>query len=119
MMRRWIAIFILILPLQFSWAAVASYCQHESEPAKTEHIGHHEHKHADTDTVGKTKKSEPSLDKSDRDCRLCGGLGLGVTQLHVAKQSVDRGNTMVAHISTPFTGVNPSPPDRPQWPVLA
>jgi hypothetical protein len=46
-------------------------------------------------------------------------LGLGVTQLHVAKQSVDRGNTMVAHISTPFTGVNPSPPDRPQWPVLA
>ena len=102
MMRRWIAIFILILPLQFSWAAVASYCQHESEPAKTEHIGHHEHKHADTDTVGKTKKSEPSLDKSDRDCRLCGGLGLGVTQLHVAKQSVDRGNTMVAHISTPL-----------------
>ena len=119
MMRRWIAIFILMLPLQFSWAAVASYCQHESEPAKTGHIGHHEHKHGDSDTVGKTKKSEPSLDKSDRDCRLCGGLGLGVTQLHVAKQSVDRGNTMVAHISTLFSGVNPSPPDRPQWPVLA
>ena len=88
MMRRWIAIFILILPLQFSWAAVASYCQHESEPAKTEHIGHHEHKHADTDTVGKTKKSEPSLDKSDRDCRLCGGLGLGLSLCETLAQGM-------------------------------
>ena len=50
MMRRWIAIFILILPLQFSWAAVASYCQHASQRTA---IGHHEH--CDTDTVEQRK----------------------------------------------------------------
>lgn len=121
-MRRWFAVFMLMmLPIQFSWAAVASYCQHESAPAKTEHIGHHEHKHSadDNDMVSKAKKSEPSLDKSDPDCCLCHGLGLGATQLHAAKQPADRGNTMVAQTSTPSAGVNPSPPDRPQWSVLA
>ena len=121
-MRRWIAVFMLmLLPLQLSWAAVASYCQHESSPAIAQHLGHHEHKHGvdDNGTASKAKKSEPSLDKSDPDCCLCHGLGLGATQFHAAKQPVDDDHTLVAQISTPSTGVNPSPPDRPQWPVLA
>ncbi|NBT82917.1 MAG: hypothetical protein EBT56_15195 [Betaproteobacteria bacterium] len=30
-MRKFLAIFLLVLlPLQFSWAAVAGYCQHEA-----------------------------------------------------------------------------------------
>jgi hypothetical protein len=41
-MRRYLIIFLLLLlPFQFSWAAVASYCQHETE-SSTQHIGHHE-----------------------------------------------------------------------------
>jgi hypothetical protein len=45
-MRRWLAVFLLVLlPLQFSWAAAASYCQHEQD-ARTQHVGHHEHQHA-------------------------------------------------------------------------
>ena len=44
-MRRLIAIFLLaLLPLQFSWAAVAPYCGHE-ERADAAHFGHHEHQH--------------------------------------------------------------------------
>jgi len=122
MMRRWIAVFMLmLLPLQFSWAAVASYCQHESSPATAQHVGHHEHKHGadDNGAISKAKTGGPSLDKSDPDCCLCHGLGLGATELHASKQHADHGNTMVAQISTPSAGVNPSPPDRPQWPVLA
>ncbi|MDT7838492.1 hypothetical protein [Aquabacterium sp. OR-4] len=44
-MRRWFAILLLaLLPLQFSWAAVAAYCSHEATP-QGPHIGHHEHHH--------------------------------------------------------------------------
>ncbi|AKJ31899.1 cation efflux protein, CzcI family [Caldimonas brevitalea] len=44
-MRRWLSIFFLVLlPLQFSWAAAASYCQHESGSG-VRHFGHHEHVH--------------------------------------------------------------------------
>lgn len=47
-MRRRLAIVLLaLLPLQFSWAAVASYCGHETQAA-TGHFGHHGHpQHAD------------------------------------------------------------------------
>ena len=44
-MRRWLAVLLLmLLPLQFSWAAVASYCQHDAD-ATPRHLGHHEHQH--------------------------------------------------------------------------
>jgi len=43
--RPFLAIFLLaLLPLQFSWAAVASYCGHETQ-AGAEHFGHHDDPH--------------------------------------------------------------------------
>jgi hypothetical protein len=43
--RRFLAIVLLaLLPLQFSWAALASYCEHETQGAG--HFGHHAHAHA-------------------------------------------------------------------------
>ncbi|NCV41106.1 MAG: hypothetical protein EBW11_11190 [Betaproteobacteria bacterium] len=40
-MRKFLAIFLLVLlPLQFSWAAVAGYCQHEAG-VTANHPGHH------------------------------------------------------------------------------
>jgi hypothetical protein len=45
-MRRLIAIFVLVfLPLQWSYAAVADYCQHEETRSAQKHVGHHAHKH--------------------------------------------------------------------------
>jgi hypothetical protein len=45
--RRFLAIVLLaLLPLQFSWAAVASYCEHETQGQHAEHFGHHDHDHA-------------------------------------------------------------------------
>jgi flagellar capping protein FliD len=44
-MRRFLLIFLVVMmPLQLSWAAVSSYCQHESGTA-SKHFGHHEHQH--------------------------------------------------------------------------
>ena len=42
--RFLIIVLLALLPLQFSWAAVAPYCGHETQ-AGLEHFGHHEHQH--------------------------------------------------------------------------
>ena len=43
---RFLAIFLLaLLPLQFSWADVASYRGHDAQQAAVGHFGHHEHQH--------------------------------------------------------------------------
>lgn len=69
-MRRWLSILILVfLPFQFTWAAVAGYCQHETDAA-SQHLGHHEHKHqadAHQDGAPDTKLTGGI----DNDCRTC------------------------------------------------
>ncbi len=70
-MRRYLIIFLLLLlPFQFSWAAVASYCQHETE-SSTQHIGHHT---ADTADAGSKQDQAPEKKLSegdDADCSVC------------------------------------------------
>ena len=42
---RWLLVVLMfLLPAQFSWAAAAPYCAHESNPPSF-HIGHHAHGH--------------------------------------------------------------------------
>lgn len=120
-MRRWFAIALLaFLPFQFTWAAVASYCGHESD-AQAQHFGHHEHQHHGEaavykdsgDPVGKT------LDSSDFDCGHCHGTcsamltpGDGVVPIAVASNPVALSGGIVRTLTH-------SPPDRPQWAPLA
>lgn len=121
-MSRWVvALMLALLPLQFSWAAVATYCQHErSTSASTvQHVGHHEHQHDSGASGGKTKAGEKNLDKFDPDCRSCHGLGLGAVHVPVAKMPANRGSGMNAPVLSPLAGISPIPPDRPQWPSLA
>lgn len=67
-MRRYLIIFLLLLlPFQFSWAAVASYCLHETE-SSTQHIGHH------AVDAGNTQDQTPDKKLSeggDADCSFC------------------------------------------------
>lgn len=70
-MRRWLLIFVLaLLPLQFSWAAVARYCGHEGEspsaPAGAKHFGHHAHEHE-----AAADHAKPSAAEVDDDCASC------------------------------------------------
>ena len=68
-MRRLIALLILcLLPLQWSYAAVAEYCQHEEEVAAQNHFGHHTHKHVDKSGEGKDQKKNGI---GDWDCPSC------------------------------------------------
>jgi hypothetical protein len=69
MRRRLLLILILLLPLQLSWAAVASYCQNDSAQTRT-HFGHHEHQSGKKSAAGKDHGTK-SLADNDTECGLC------------------------------------------------
>jgi hypothetical protein len=135
--RRYLAIFLLaMLPLQFSWAAVASYCGHETQ-ASTGYFGHHAHEHhahAGSDAgpaadVGTDLTSAPDEaggvnrdnlpGAMDLDCGHCHGtcsamltLPMGLPgALSTALPSATLDETSGAHA--------PTRPERPQWLPLA
>jgi len=64
---RIFAILILVLlPLQWSYAAVASYCGHEKLPKGQGHLGHHEL----ASTPAKDLPDGPAPDNGD-ECPVC------------------------------------------------
>ena len=138
-MRRFLTIVLLtLLPLQFTWAAVASYCGHESQ-ASAAHFGHHDHDHehhADASSdAGPAADLSADLSSSpyetggaegnkapgamDLDCGHCHGtcsvmltLPLGLPgALSTAPPSPSLDETGGAHA--------PTRPERPQWLPLA
>lgn len=75
-MRRYVLVFLmLVLPLQWSWAAVVSTCLHE--PGDVQHLGHHaqEHVHASADLHGDDADGADGA-CLDSDCASCHGPGL-------------------------------------------
>mgnify|MGYP006331334807 CR=1 FL=1 len=73
-MRRWLlALLIVLMPVQFTWAAAAPYCGHETDAAAADHVGHHEHQH------DASLDESPSSDDDDSgpapvldaDCAFC------------------------------------------------
>lgn len=121
-MRRLLAILLLtLLPLQFSWAAVASYCEHETQGAG--HFGHHEHEHHAASDAEPVADAEPQGDKApgtlDLDCGHCHGhcsvmLTLSANlpgTLSTAPPSASADDTDAAHAA--------ARPERPQWRPLA
>ena len=130
-MRRFLAIFLLaLLPLQLSWAAVASYCAHETQVGAA-HLGHHEHKHehqadagpAMDPVAGPVADTDAQGDKApgaiDLDCGHCHGTcGVMLTvppglpgTLSSAPPSATLDEAGGAHA--------PTGPERPQWLPLA
>ena len=70
-MRKLVAILLLsLLSLQTSWAAVASYCQHE-QGASVRHLGHHDHQHEAHKANQSHKAVQPGATMADADCGLC------------------------------------------------
>ncbi len=116
-MRRWLTILLLmLLPFQFSWAAVASYCQHETGAA-AQHLGHHEHKHQ----VDANHDGEPdtSLTGSvDNDCGIChascGVAIFGAIDLPL----VSRVSFAIPWTPGNLTSPPDTPPERPNWLLL-
>ena len=131
-MRRWLACLLLVLvPIQLSWAAVASYCNHPAAslaagPA-ADHLGHHDHAgHAHGQPDDRPAPQANPADEGgsapagmNHDCGHCHG--------HCAMMAVSFGSALatppVHGLPAGAQGTSPAraptPPERPQWPKLA
>jgi len=122
--RRFLAIVLLaMLPLQFSWAAVASYCEHE--PQGSGHFGHHEHQqHADACAdAGLVADEDAQGDKApgamDLDCGHCHGQCSVVLTLPARLPGSPSTAPPSAATDDAGGAYAPARPERPQWLPLA
>jgi hypothetical protein len=123
-MRRWLVLLLLVLlPLQFSWAAVASYCVHENGAA-ADHLGHHDHVSdhqgvgvADTAATDEVDSSSTSASGADRG--HCDGYSVGVLDLPTSFQPLSVTSAPPSLHDTPSAEHVPAQPQRPQWSRLA
>lgn len=121
-MRRWLLIFLLVLlPMQLSWAAVASYCQHESGAA-TQHVGHHEHQHeANTEPSNNADPHTTSkaVGAVDVDCGTChvGNWSVMLQSLNLVIVKLPSGTHSATTLLLSSQPV--SLPERPNWAHLA
>ncbi len=121
-MRRWFLIFLVVLlPMQLSWAAVASYCQHESGAA-AQHIGHHEHQHdagAEPSNDGEPHAKSKAAGAVDVDCGTChAGTCSAMVQsstLVMAKLPSEIHSATALRLSSQPSSL----PERPNWAHLA
>ena len=68
MRKVMLVLFMMFLPMQWSTAAVAQYCAHETDRAAQKHLGHHAHEHEDH----ATDRTDEGNDKTfDADCPTC------------------------------------------------
>ena len=126
-MRRFVLLFLmLILPLQWSWAAVASVCRHETGSA-AQYLGHHDHEQAavldDTTadaTADTTADTTADIDGAnvwfDADCCSFHGLSLaGLSSVPVA-HPVCNGSVLLGYSAHSRPDHVPDQPLRPPLP---
>jgi hypothetical protein len=71
MRRWWSLLLVFLLPLQFTLAAAAAYCQHEAHP-QAQHFGHHAHVHHEHhDAVDASQPAKAGQGAADLDCGVC------------------------------------------------
>lgn len=71
-MRRFVLLcMMLLLPVQWTWAAAAAYCAHESSPAAARHIGHHDHVHKTSKADSSKQGQATKTGALDLDCEYC------------------------------------------------
>jgi hypothetical protein len=103
---------MLLVPVQWTWAGVATYCAHETGVA-ARHFGHHEHQHhAASDEVSKDNTSV-SPSGLDADCGICHlGTGHGIVPAHDLPMP-DAGHAPPQDDPLPYGSHIPGGPERP------
>ncbi|RZI40440.1 cobalt-zinc-cadmium resistance protein [Herbaspirillum sp. HC18] len=111
-MKKLLLIFLLVLlPLQFSWAAAAAYCQHDGEKT-TQHFGHHTHKH---DAKQDVPDDSGKVVKVDVDCGYC-HLSCQASFLTAALDiTVPLGSTYAELPTRSYSSHIPDGLQRPDW----
>ena len=125
-MRRWLLIFLVVLlPMQLSWAAVASYCQHESGNASAaQHVGHHEHQHeadaaASADTNETSANPTPATGAVDVDCGTCHAGCCSALIRSIPLLTISPASQAYSAPALRLSSQPASLPERPNWADLA
>lgn len=120
---RYVLIFLLmLLPLQFSWAAMAAYCSHETA-SSTSHVGHHQSTDATkADQPGQQDQSAAGklAGDNDADCGVCHfscvkPVGVQPTRLPVASAE----NSFLRALATRYLSHIGDTPEEPDWMLVA
>lgn len=123
MRRLLIIVMMVVLPLQFGWAAAATYCQHESSPI-TYHFGHHVHTHAGKADNSKSQQKANSKSHQtagsklvpDDDCAVCHLGSVGMVSMPLITFSLQVANIDKVFVSTFLLASDrPDRPERPKW----
>lgn len=102
---------LIMLPLQIPWAAIGSYCEHESGQA-AQHLAHHDHQHE------KSEGEQPTNGKlgiSDSDCDYCHHFGANIVSDHAPALARPLDSTAVEFQLQRYISPGPT---RPNWPLL-
>jgi hypothetical protein len=117
-MRRWLTILLLVmLPFQFTWAAAAAYCQHETSP-EVRHIGHHQHEHKDVSDAGKSDVQDATKSTKlmgDNDCGYCHLSAAKPVQMQALEVPALKGPAVLDALVQPLPTRDPERLERPNW----
>ena len=114
-----LVVLIVLLPLQWTWAAAASVCLHE--PAQASHVGHHAHAHADAADVhdgGDDAGAGVQPDGSHADCHACHGCGTPLPVTANPTPAATAAQITPQHLSPHCLQRAPDNPLRPPLVVL-
>lgn len=109
-----ILLLLLAIPFQYSWAAAARYCTHET--GKVSHFGHHTHQHeaqpAKSDGDGKVAKA-------DTDCESCHlfSHATAISTATTLAPPLAEGHIPIS--SKRYSSYIPDRPPPPDWPLVA
>ena len=114
--RALLVLLLVLLPAQFAWAAVSSYCQHEAGAAP--HLGHHEHQHK-ADERASGGQSGPAGGAWDPDCGTCHAAGLAFA-CAARSATVLKPRGSVFPLLSALPRFSPADrPEKPNWLSLA
>ncbi|MBP0598092.1 cobalt transporter [Herbaspirillum sp. LeCh32-8] len=120
-MRALIILLALLLPMQLSWAAMASYCQAENDRAPA-HVGHHEHPAAATaaadENAGSGKSKTGDSDTGCSLCHFCCMKSVQIGRLSVAAPPLAEQKSPPGYFPHPASHIADGP-DKPNWPLAA
>lgn len=114
--KKLLLIFLLVLlPLQFCWAAAAAYCQHEGEKT-AQHFGHHSHQH---DPAADLPDDGESVIKAHADCGYCHLSCQASFLTMVPEVALPTGATHLALSLRTYSSHIPDGLHRPDWRLVA
>ena len=113
-MRRWLVVFmLLVLPLQFAWAAAAPYCAHETTAGAGKHPGHHQHVHQGGSDAAKAGDDGSGIGTSHTDCESCHAGAAATLPLPVADLLRAPRDMLREQLAPRYRSHTPSGPERP------